>query len=248
MATALHSLAATRETPDIETSSEVYAWRFNGPAGGYLLAMQARAVRAAMPPIASPSVLEVGGGHGQLVPLFAELGCRTTVIGSDASCSDRLRRLGWSDSVQLVTGDLLDLPYTDRAFDVVVSVRLLAHMKDWPRLLSECCRVARHSIVFDYPSKRSVNTLMPLLFGVKRMLEPDVRTFTSFSREELLEVLARAGYGIEAEHKQFLLPVALHRKTGARLKGLEAIARWSALTRCFGSPVVLRADRSKPMR
>ena len=61
------------EQPDVETSSDGYAARFAGPAGRYMLGVQEAAVRsmlADLPPGAS--VLDVGGGHGQLLALMLD--------------------------------------------------------------------------------------------------------------------------------------------------------------------------------
>ena len=52
---------------------------------------------------------------------------------------------------QFATGNLLTLPFIDRAFDVVISYRLLPHVTNWEQLLSEMCRVAKTSVIVDYP-------------------------------------------------------------------------------------------------
>ncbi len=45
-----------------------------------------------------------------------------------------------------------------------------------------------------------------------------------------------------ATQRQFLLPMALHRKTGGALTTAEAVASGLGLTALFGNPAVLRAD------
>jgi ubiquinone/menaquinone biosynthesis C-methylase UbiE len=234
------------ETPDIETSSDAYAARFAGSAGEYLLYVQAQTVAAALPTLpARASVLDVGGGHGQLIGLFEDRNCDLTLYGSDDACWERIRRLGLTGSVCLATGDLLNLPFPDRSFDLVVAVRLIAHVERWPRLLQEMCRVARKSVLIDYASKQGLNSLTPLLFALKKKIEGNTRTYASFDRAEFENILRREGFTIAVERKQFLLPMGLHRATGGNLKSLERLARASALTGRFGSPVILRADRTE---
>ena len=160
--------AVVRETPDIETASDSYARRFAGAAGRYLLAEQDDAIRAVLADWRGGSVLDVGGGHGQLTPLLRSLASDVLVFGSDAQGLERVRR-DFPDC-PTATGDLLALPFAPASFDVVVAVRLLPHVRNWPRLLAELCRVARSTVVVDYPRTTGFNGLTPLLFPLKKRL------------------------------------------------------------------------------
>jgi ubiquinone/menaquinone biosynthesis C-methylase UbiE len=233
------------ETPDIETSSEDYARRFAGAAGRYLLDAQRRAVLAVLPVLPGAAVLDVGGGHGQLIPMLTELGFKLTLFGSDPSCWARIEELGLVGSARLVTGDLLKLPFKDRSFDIVTAVRLVSHLERWQQALKEFCRVARSTVVIDYPSTRSLNVLTPLLFGVKKRIEGNTRRYTSFSRADLESVFSEAGFEVKAESKELFLPFVMHRMTKGKLRLLESIAVKCGLTARFGSPVVVRADREE---
>ena len=62
------------ETPDIETASADYASRFAGRAGDYMLGIQEECLRRASHEFAGGSLLDVGGGHGQLIELYKENG------------------------------------------------------------------------------------------------------------------------------------------------------------------------------
>jgi 2-polyprenyl-3-methyl-5-hydroxy-6-metoxy-1,4-benzoquinol methylase len=232
--------------PDIETSSMDYARRFAGKAGGYLLEAQARAVRAALRDLPPGSALDVGGGHGQLVDPLRRLGWSVTVQGTDEICCRNLRDLHGKRDCDFVRSDLHALPFEDRSFDLVIAVRLISHVDEWPLLLQEMCRVARVAVVIDYPSKTAVNVLVPLLFGLKRLLEGNTRRYISFWRRELVEQLAAHGFRATAEIKQLCLPMALHRLTraAAPMRGAEAALRSIGMTRLIGSPVILRADRN----
>lgn len=234
-----------KETPDIETASDSYARRFTGAAGQYLLAAQDAAIRAVLADWRGGAVLDVGGGHAQLTPLLRTLARDLVVFGSDARSLERVRR-GFPDCAT-ATGDLLDLPFGPQSFDVVVAVRLLSHVRNWPRLLSELCRVARSTIVVDYPRTAGLNGLTPLLFPLKRRLEGNTRYYRNFRDAELDEVLQACGFVPRDRQAQFVLPMVMHRRAnGARaLRAVERAARTLGLTRAFGSPVVLRADRRR---
>lgn len=237
--------AAARETPDIETASDSYARRFAGAAGRYLLAEQDAAVRAALGDWRGGTVLDVGGGHAQLTPLLCSLASEVLVLGSDSRSLARVRRD--FPGCATATGDLLDMPFAARSFDVVVAVRLLPHVQNWQRLLAELCRVARTTVIVDYPRTSGLNALTPLLFPLKKRLEGNTRTYRNFRDGELDDALRASGFAPRSRHVQFLLPMVVHRRAnGAQvLRRVEQLAKSLQVTEAFGSPVVLRADRDR---
>lgn len=230
---------------DVETSSDAYALRFSGPVGEWFLELQARLTLEALRGLAGARVLDVGGGHGQLTGPLIDAGFQVTVLSSDAACRSRVAR--WVDAGQadFRVGDLLHLPLEDRSFDVVLAYRLLPHVDDWPRLLTEMSRVAKRSLLFDYPTRRSVNAVSGLLFGMKRGVEGDTRPFTVFRDAEVAHVLRGVDFEPTTRLGEFALPMALHRAAGlaALSRTLEGLAAGIGLTKQLGSPVILRADR-----
>jgi 2-polyprenyl-3-methyl-5-hydroxy-6-metoxy-1,4-benzoquinol methylase len=242
--TAVSSPCAVDETPDVETSSDDYASRFRGAAGRYLLSMQAWSVARALAGVPPGSALDVGGAHGQLLEVLRALGWQVTVHGTTSECETNLRKRHELER-PFLQGPLHPLPVADGSFDLVISVRLLPHVSQWSRLIGEMCRASRGSVIVDYPSKGGLNALTPLLFGLKKSLEGNTRTYRSFSRAELARELASRGFQIERQVKQFSLPMVLHRvgRGAAPLRAVEGIARFTGLTALIGSPVVLRADR-----
>lgn len=234
------------ETPDIETSSAEYASRFAGRAGRYFLDVQDRTVTEALAGLTPGTALDVGGGHGQLVDPLSRLGWRVTVHGTAPVCERNLRELHGKLDSEFLHGRLFALPVADKSFDIVIAVRLLAHVPDWQRLLAELCRVARHAVVVDYPSKSGLNALTPLLFGLKKSYEGNTRTYLSFTHSELRAEFVRHGFESRRVVKQFFLPMVAHRlgKGSAPLRWAEGFCRASGLTALAGSPVILRMDRA----
>jgi SAM-dependent methyltransferase len=231
--------------PDVETASEGYARRFAGPVGAWFLDVQARIALDLLRPWPGARVLDVGGGHGQLTGALVEAGHDVTVYGSPGACGDRLRPWLETSRARFQSGDLLRTPWPDRAFDAVVSFRLLPHVEDWPALVRELCRVAARAVVIDYPTRRSVNAAAEALFRLKKAVEGDTRPFTVFRDRDVRGALAAGGFRVTARRPEFFWPMALHRALGvaAPARALEAAARHTGLTRLFGSPVVLRAER-----
>lgn len=228
----------------METSSEGYARRFSGPVGTFFLETQAQATLDLLAPFAAASVLEVGGGHGQLTGPLVEAGHAVTVFGSDARCRDRVRP--WVDAgrARFEAGDLLALPFPDRAFDLVLSYRLLPHVARWPDLVGELCRAARRAVVVDYPTARSVNLAAGALFGAKQGVEGDTRPFLVFRDAEIEAAFARHGFRPTGRRPQLLFPMALHRalRLASLSRAVEGLARGLRLVNAFGSPVILRLE------
>jgi ubiquinone/menaquinone biosynthesis C-methylase UbiE len=237
--------AVIRETPDIETASDDYARRFAGAAGRYLLAEQEAAIRALLSDWRGGTVLDVGGGHAQLTPMLRTLAREVVVLGSDERGLMRVRR-DFPDC-STATGDLLDLPFAPRSFDVVIAVRLLPHVRNWPRLLSQLCRVARSTVVVDYPRTSGLNGLTPLMFPLKKRLEGNTRHYRNFRDAEIGEVLSACGFEPRERRAQFLLPMVAHRRANgaASLRAIERAAKVLGITQVIGSPILLRADRRR---
>lgn len=230
---------------DVETSSDGYARRFAGPVGAFLLAVQERITLELLRPWPGASVLDVGGGHGQVAGALVEAGYALTIHGSADVCRARVR--SWVDAgrAAFTSGPLLALPHADASFDVALSYRLLPHVAEWPRLVGELARVARRAVVVDYPTLRSVNALSGALFGLKKRVEGDTRPFAVFRDDEVARAFAATGFRSTARRPEFFFPMALHRGLGSAsvARSLEVAAAALGLTRAFGSPVIARYER-----
>lgn len=235
-----------REDADVETSSEQYASRFSGAVGRWFLRRQEALTSELLRDFrGGATVLDVGGGHAQLVPMAVARGFSVTVFGSDDSCAGRLGPWLADGRCRFCSGDFRRLPFESAAFDIVLSFRLLPHLYAWRAVLAELCRVARQTVVVDYPSTRSVNVFAGRLFGVKRRIEKNTRAFALFSPPEIADAFDASGFSVTAARPQFFLPMAFHRLHGSASLAdlLEGGPRLLGLTRAFGSPVIVRADR-----
>ena len=233
------------ETADIETSSEEYARRFAGDVGKWFLKIQEEATLQLLGPYRNANILDVGGGHGQLTKPLLDSGFKVTIFGSTTACATRILPLRDGKYCQFTTGNLLTLPFIDRAFDVVISYRLLPHVTNWEQLLSEMCRVAKTSVIVDYPEAHSINYLIPWLFNLKKHIEKNTRQFRCFKNDELLERFESYGFALSDRVPEFFLPMVLHRtmKTANLSNALERAFRRIGLTARWGSPVILKLVR-----
>jgi ubiquinone/menaquinone biosynthesis C-methylase UbiE len=235
------------ETADIETSSDDYARRFSGKVGTWFLRVQEEATLRMLAPHRGAKILDVGGGHGQLTTALIQHGYQVTVLGSANVCKQRVQKYVDENRCSFKVGNILDLPYPDQTFTVVVSYRLLPHVTRWKQFLAELTRVAQKAVIVDYPAIQSVNAIAPLLFRLKKRLEGNTRPYTSFRESQLLEVFRTHDFIRAERYPEFFLPMALHRtlKLPALSSRLERISRLSGLTALFGSPVILKFIRER---
>ena len=238
-----------QEYADVETASDGYARRFAGPTGAWLLAAQERLVRRAVDRLTTSSsplaIPDVGGGHGQLAVPLTEAGHRVTVLASGPQRQPPLDALIAANRCSFVVGDLHAFPFPDASFDVVTSVRLLSHMDEWPVLIRELCRVARHSVIIDYPTEPLFSRLSPWLFRMKRKLEGNTRSYTLFTDKQIRATFARHDFSCADRAGQFFWPMVIHRVLGSPAMSavLEAPPAVLGLTGRFGSPVIAELRR-----
>lgn len=234
------------KAPDVETASDDYAQRFAGGVGEWFLEVQEEATCRMLDSYPGARILDVGGGHGQTTPALIESGYDLTVLGSDAYCGRRIQPYVEKGLCKFDVGNVVDLPFAARAFDVVISYRMLPHVVHWKRYLGELARVAREAVIIDYPDVRSVNYVAPYLYRFKKQLEGNTRPFVCFKMSDILEAFEKSGFVYSDHYRQFLAPMVIHRKLGhpKTSKIIEKGFRALGLTDIFGSPVILKATRT----
>lgn len=239
-------MSAPPEDADVETASADYAKRFDSRVGAWMLATQAGITMDLLGDLPSASVLDVGGGHGQVAQVLAGRGHAVSVLGSsERAVAVTLRPAIEAGRVTFLTGDLRNPPVDPKSFDVVVSYRLLAHVHDLAGLVAGLARSARIAVIVDYATTRSFNAGADLLFAAKKQVERNTRPFL-VQRDADIEALFRQnGFERRARRPQFFWPMALHRglQSPALSRGLEGVASMLGLRALLGSPVIARFDR-----
>lgn len=238
------------ENADIETSSENYASRFQGQTGAYFLEVQLEKVEKQLADYRHPTILDVGGGHAQLAIPLIEQGYGVTVTGSSDCCQERLQAAGLAGRYNYYTCDMLNLPFKDDSFDVVLAFRLIPHVERWRMLIGELSRVAKKAVIIDYPDLRSTNVLYSLLFPVKKLFEKNTRTYTLFTRSDISSEFERNGMIVTTFDAEFMLPMVVHRAVNSRTfsQTSENLLNAVGLTQLLGSPIVACAQKLKTVR
>jgi SAM-dependent methyltransferase len=221
--------------------------RFGGPIGELVASTQARVLTNMVGRIKDRSILDVGTGTGRAALLFARGGALVT--GVDASAQmlavARQRAAAENARISFQVMDAHALGFPDRAFDVTVSLRVLMHSPRWRKCIAELCRVAERLVILDYPAACSVALVQSVWRGLISSVGVRTEPYQVFSAREIAEALDRCGFRVRSEHRQFVLPIALHKAIGSRrfTTSSEALLERAGLLTRFGSPVTLVAER-----
>jgi SAM-dependent methyltransferase len=223
------------------------ALRFGGPIGRYLLDTQQSLLASALEPVRGKLVLDVGTGTGRAALGLTDAGAR--VVGLDYS-AEMLRVARSRASVGQVRihfgrADAHMLPVADRAVDAAVCLRVLMHAIDWRRCVAELCRVARWRVVVDFPARASLAAIESAARRVRRGLGGSVESYRVIGVGEMRAAFAARGFRDVSLHKQFVLPIALHKSLGrlAVTQSVESGLAAVGLRSLVGSPVTMVFER-----
>ena len=223
------------------------AKRFGGPIGTMLLADQERVLAEFLGNVEGQRILDMATGTGRAALALARRGA--IVTGVDASREmlsvARARAADAGLAIEFSDGDVHALPFSDRAFDAVVCLRMLMHVPDWRRALSELCRVTRRRLVFDYPALASAAALQVIWRRAALSMGRKVEAYRVFRAADVTRVLNSHGFEVESTHKQFVVPIALHKAFGSAglTRRVEGVLAGAGLLRLAGSPVTIAAKR-----
>lgn len=115
------------------------------------------------------TVLDAGGGNGCLAEKIRGHSGGTTYL---LDVADKKTR----DGIIFTKGSILDIPYTDNFFDVVVCTHTLEHIKDHRKALEEIRRVCKKKLIVVLPKQREYKYTFDLHIHFFPYLY-DVRTF-----------------------------------------------------------------------
>jgi ubiquinone/menaquinone biosynthesis C-methylase UbiE len=221
--------------------------RFGGPIGALLAEAQEQVLVRFAGPLEGRAVLDVGTGTGRAALALAARGARVTGVDASPEMLRVARERAGARGIDAVfaPGDAHALPFDDRAFDVTVCLRVLMHAPDWVRCVAELCRVARNRVVLDYPSALSAAALQAAARHVAARFGVCGEAYRVLPLRAVRRELARHGFRVTAVHRQFVLPIALHKRIGSRAitEGTEQVLARVGLLRVLGSPVTLLAER-----
>jgi ubiquinone/menaquinone biosynthesis C-methylase UbiE len=222
--------------------------RFGGPIGELLAEAQATILREfAGGTLAGQSALDVGTGTARAALLLADAGAAVTALDASPEMLRvaRARATSRGATVRFEVGDAHHLAHPDGSFDLAVSLRVLMHTPNWRQCVGELCRVARRRVIIDFPALGSVAAVQALVRRVAETAGVRVEAYRVFTEGEIRRELAAHGFRITRTHRQFVLPIALHKRLGSRraTERIEGALAAVGLLAAAGSPVTVLAER-----
>ena len=221
--------------------------RFSGPIGRLIAESQEQVIASFLEPVRGRRILDVGTGTGRGAIALAARGAQVTGVDASAEMLAVARRRAAESgvSVEFVQGDAHGLSYPDRSFDVVLCLRVLMHTPDWRRSLGELCRVADRAVVFDYPALMSGAALESAARRAAHAAGVRTEAYRVFADRSVRATLRAHGFQVAHSHRQFVLPIAVHKKVGspAMTTKLEGLFRAIGVNWLLGSPVTVLAER-----
>jgi ubiquinone/menaquinone biosynthesis C-methylase UbiE len=223
------------------------AMRFSGPIGRLIAETQEQQIAAFLGSLKGQRILDVGTGTGRAAIALARRGAVVTGIDASAEMLQVAERRAHEAgaSVTFARGDAHRLDFADRSFDAVVCLRVLMHTPDWQQSLKELCRVANDRVIFDYPARWSTAALQAAARRLAQVFDSRVEAYRVFSSRAIARALDAEGFRVTGQHRQFVLPIAVHKRVGSETwtRRTEAWLTRAGLMRRFGSPVTIVAER-----
>jgi len=246
-----------KELPKTHYSYRVYASqeaaakfdedRFGGPIGQLIQQRQEATLLSLLGDFKGKTVLDIGAGTGRIAIPLALFGARVTALDASAEmltiARDKAEVCGADISFQ--HGDAHQLPYPDFSFDMAISFRLLIHAKDWKKVIGEFCRVARERVVFDFSPAGSFALLHPPYLHLRKLLDKETQTYRILRVAAIKRQLRRHGFQIVSTHREFVLPLAVHRKLKSVkfTTATESLFGRLKINSFFGGPLTIKANR-----
>ncbi len=191
------SLESTKEYYD-EFAERYEAVRRPNDPHGYHALIDDLEVELTTRYCAGRDVLEAGCGTGLLLERFARVAKRAEGFDLSPGMLARARERGLS----VREGSLTAIPYDDAEFDVVCSFKVLAHVPDIGKALSEMARVTRPSgfIIAEFYNPWSLRALAKTFGPAGHISERTTEraVYTRFDSPRQVERLLPAGCSIVA--------------------------------------------------
>jgi SAM-dependent methyltransferase len=165
------------------------------------------AERIALQKLLPPSggrIIDIGGGFGRLVDLYAGYHQIVLMDYSMSQLADARSRLG-EDRITYVAANIYNMPFQESTFDSAVTVRVLHHLSDVPAALRAIHNILQPGadLVMEYANKRHLKAILRYLLGRQRHNPFDRQPWEfaelnfDFHPSYMEQHLASAGFSIE---------------------------------------------------
>ncbi|WP_094025594.1 class I SAM-dependent methyltransferase [Nocardia cerradoensis] len=135
------------------------------------------------------TVLEAGSGEGYGANMIADVATRVIGLDYDTSAVEHVRAA--YPRVEMIQGNLADLPLDDASVDIVVNFQVIEHLWDQGQFLRECLRVLRPG------GQLLISTPNRITFSPGRDTPLNPFHTRELNAAELAELLEQAGFRVD---------------------------------------------------
>ncbi|PPJ24622.1 SAM-dependent methyltransferase [Nocardia nova] len=135
------------------------------------------------------TVLEAGSGEGYGANMIADVAARVIGLDYDTSAVEHVRAA--YPRVEMIQGNLAELPLDDASVDVVVNFQVIEHLWDQGQFLRECLRVLRPG------GQLLISTPNRITFSPGRDTPLNPFHTRELNAAELAELLEQAGFRVD---------------------------------------------------
>jgi SAM-dependent methyltransferase len=156
-------------------------------------------------PTSGKLMLELGAGAGRNTPRYAGFERIVVLDYSTTQLAQAQERLGKSDKYIYVAADVYRLPFLKGIFDSATMIRVLHHMADAPKALSQIRKVLQPNAIFilEFANKLNLKSILRFIFRRQNWnpftLEPVefVKLNFDFHPQAIRNWLGELGFSIE---------------------------------------------------
>ena len=208
----------------IDYEGSKYSTEFWNPAREYEDRAERIAIHAMLPP-RGKRLIDIGAGAGRLGDMY--VGYDEVILMDYARSTVIEARDRWQHDqrFKFVAADLYQLPFVDGAFDTIVMIRVIHHIVDVARALSNIAAALKPSgaFVFEFANKRNLKSMARYALGRQRWSPYDrspvefVELNFDFHPEWMQTQLQYAGFEVKTKRAVSTFRVgALKRLLGAK--------------------------------
>ena len=151
--------------------------RFGGSVGEYIKWVQEEMVFRELHDVKGWKIADIGAGTGRLTIPLLEKGAKVTACDASAQMLEVLQEKSKNPHLETRVVDAQALPFEDRTFQCSLSFRLLMHVIDWKKALSEICRISDDRVVIDFPAKHGFLRLVPVWHSIRGLVSQNVQSY-----------------------------------------------------------------------
>lgn len=132
-------------------------------------------------------ILDAGCGNAEHRHCFLSLSKEFNITGVDLDN-------GWEKKI--IQGDITNLNFSNKSFDIVLSMDVLEHIKDWEKAFNEITRIAKKRVIIVVPTTENkiffeIMQFLKKIIGIHGIFRGH---YIDFFPEQIIKLSKNAGF------------------------------------------------------